>query len=70
MRTRVFELARERGWSMRTLASAMGISHSEVVRVRLGQRPIGGLFIRGAMLAFPDLTFEQMFTIDREEVPA
>lgn len=70
MQTTVFDLARERGWSLRTLATAMGMSHSEVVRVKSGQRPIGGLFIRGALRAFPDKSFDELFTVEREEVVA
>lgn len=72
MRTRIFEIARERGMSGADLARAMQISEANVSRVRHGLRRIGPDFISGSLKAFPDLSFYDLFILDdeREQVPA
>lgn len=71
-RTRIFEIARERGLSDAELSRRMRLSPALISRVRSGERQIGGLFIRGALRAFPDLRFDDIFSVDpeRERVPA
>jgi hypothetical protein len=61
-RTRVFDLAAEYGYLTNTaLAEAMGIDQSLVSRVRNGERPVTRKFIAGALKAFPDRRFEDLF---------
>ena len=65
LKTRVFELANEKHISLPRLARAMGISVSEVYRVRKGQRKkINEVFIVGALKAFPGYKFEDLFYIE------
>ncbi|MDQ0377912.1 transcriptional regulator [Amycolatopsis thermophila] len=45
------------------LARAMGVARSTVVRVRAGQIEPGPRFIAGALVAFPELRFEDLFEI-------
>lgn len=66
IRTKVFELQAERGWSVRELARRMGISDAQVVRVRNGQRGISRSFMEGALRAFPGSTLDDLFPADAE----
>lgn len=65
LRTRLFEL--EEGHDMRKLARLMGLSLSEVYRIRQGERRIGPQFIVGALTAFPGRKFEDLFYIERQK---
>jgi 16S rRNA U516 pseudouridylate synthase RsuA-like enzyme len=71
MRTRVFEIAPEYGYrTLRQMAAAMGISVAQVWRVQHGQRTINGTFISGALRAFPDKVFSDLFYVeDAEQEP-
>jgi len=53
LETRVFDLCQERYSSLAEMAKAMGISVSQVYRVRQGTRPISEIFITGTVEAFP-----------------
>ncbi len=73
LQTTVFEVARQRGVpSDRALARAMKIDPGTICKVRQGKRSISPEFITGALRAFPDLTFADLFTVepDTEEAPA
>jgi len=61
IRTRIFELHNGRYNNLSELAEAMGISISQVYRVREGKRNINQKFIVGAIKAFPDYKFEDLF---------
>jgi hypothetical protein len=63
IRTRVFDLAPLKYGGMSELARAMGLSLSQVYRVREGKRQINQKFIIGAMRAFPDLRMDQLFYV-------
>lgn len=68
--TRVFDLQRELGWSDRKLAAEMGISDAQVSRVRSGQRDINHDFMTGALRAFPDKSFEDLFYVETIQADA
>jgi len=61
IKTRIFELCNGKYRNLTELAEAMGISGSQVYRVREGKRPINQKFILGAMKAFPDRKFDDLF---------
>ncbi len=67
IRTTVFELSRGKYHSLSELAQAMGISVSQVYRVRKGQRGISQKFIIGAARAFPDKTLGDLFYLVRDD---
>ena len=68
LRTRVFELADNgRYQSLSELAQAMGISVSQVYRVKQGKRGINESFIVGAKKAFPGFTLDELFYIEKKE---
>jgi transcriptional regulator with XRE-family HTH domain len=52
LETKVFDIYQKRFSSLTEMAKAMGISVSQVYRVRQGKRPIGEKFIIGTMKAF------------------
>ena len=54
VRTRIFELCDDYYKNLSDLALAMGISVSQIYRVREGKRRINQKFIVGAMKAFPN----------------
>jgi len=62
LRTRLFDLERE--YDMAELASALRLSLSEVYRIRQGKRKMGEKFIIGALTAFPEYKFEELFYIE------
>lgn len=70
-RTRIFDLAREYGYSSRAeLARAMGLSESYLCLLQQGKRdPLTKTIVRAALRLFPDRTFEELFEIeeDRED---
>ncbi len=59
--TKVFDIGNERYGNLTELARAMGISVSQVYRVRQGKRPISEKFIPGAMKAFPRYELDDLF---------
>ena len=61
IRTRVFELANSKYHNLSHLARAMGLSVSQVYRVREGKRGINEKFIIGAKKAFPDHRLDELF---------
>ncbi len=63
IRTRVFNLAPQKYAGMGELARAMGLSVSQVYRVRDGKRRINQKFIIGALRAFPDHRMDQLFYV-------
>ena len=68
IKTRIFELCNN-GSSYRNLselARAMGISVSQIYRVREGKRQINQKFIVGAIKTFPDYTLDDLFYLALE----
>jgi len=61
IKTRVFEMANGKYHNLSDLARAMGLSVSQVYRVREGKRGINEKFIIGAKMAFPDCRLEELF---------
>ena len=61
VKTRIFELAHNHYKNLSDLAEAMGISVSQIYRVRQGKRRINQGFIVGAMRAFPGYEFDDLF---------
>ncbi|MBM4433434.1 MAG: helix-turn-helix transcriptional regulator [Chloroflexi bacterium] len=61
VRTRIFELYKGKYKNLCMLAQAMGISASQIYRVRQGERNINQKFIIGAMQAFPGSKFDDLF---------
>jgi methyl coenzyme M reductase subunit C-like uncharacterized protein (methanogenesis marker protein 7) len=61
IKTRIYELARGKYENLSGLARAMGLSVSQVYRVREGKRGINEKFIIGAKLAFPDCRLDELF---------
>ena len=59
--TRIFELCNSKYKNLSELAEAMGISVSQVYRVREGKRNINQKFIVGAIKAFPEYKFDDLF---------
>jgi hypothetical protein len=67
--TRVFDLYPIKYRSLAELALAMGISVSQVYRVREGKRKINQKFIIGAIKAFPEYRFGDLFYVARDDRP-
>jgi transposase-like protein len=61
VRTTVFELCHQKYRNISELARAMGLSSSQLYRVREGKRPINQKFIVGAAQAFPERRLEELF---------
>ena len=61
IKTKIFDLAAERYANLSELAKTMGISVSQIYRVREGKRGINEKFIIGAKKAFPDLALDELF---------
>ncbi|MDP3879918.1 MAG: helix-turn-helix transcriptional regulator [Dehalococcoidales bacterium] len=65
VRTKIFDFCsnghRDRYRNLSELAQAMGISVSQIYRVREGKRQINQKFIVGALKAFPDYTLDDLF---------
>jgi len=61
IKTRVYEMANSRYQNLSDLAKAMGLSISQVYRVREGKRSINEKFIIGAKKAFPDCRLDELF---------
>ncbi len=67
LKTKVFELDNGRYHNLSELAQAMGISASHIYRVRRGERRISEKFIVGAMKAFPEYGFGDLFYFASED---
>ena len=61
IKTRVFEMANGKYQNLSDLARAMGLSVSQVYRVREGKRGINQKFIIGAKKAFPNSRLDELF---------
>jgi len=61
IKTRVFEIADGKYQNLSDLARAMGLSVSQVYRVREGKRGINEKFIVGAKMAFPKHRLDELF---------
>ena len=68
LQTRVFELCNGRYANLAELAQAMGISVSQIYRVRQGKRPVSEKFITGAAKAFPEYSMDQLFYISHNKL--
>jgi len=68
IKTRVFELCERRYRNLCEMAHKMGISVSQVYRVREGKRSINQKFIIGAKMAFPDLSIDELFYLEEVAV--
>jgi len=66
IKTRVFDLIEGKYASLSDLAHNMGISVSQVYRVKTGKRNINQKFIAGAMKAFPQYGLDQLFYLALE----
>ena len=64
IRTRVFDLSSGKYRNLSELAQAMGLSLSQVSRVREGKRSINQKFIVGAKMAFPQHKLDDLFYFD------
>ncbi|MFC2005148.1 hypothetical protein ACFLUY_02875 [Chloroflexota bacterium] len=64
--TRIFEFGNGHYKNLSELAIAMGISVSQVYRVREGKRHINQKFIVGAMKAFPNHKLDDLFYLTPE----
>ena len=61
IKTRIFDLAESKYANLAQLAQTMGISVSQVYRVKTGKRNINQKFITGAVKAFPQYRLDQLF---------
>jgi len=61
LKTRVFELSNGRYRNLSELAQAMGISVSQIYRVREGKRHINQKFLIGAIKDFPEHKLDDLF---------
>ena len=61
IRTRVFDMINGNYQNLSHLAKAMGLSVSQVYRVREGKRRINEKFIIGAKKAFPNSRLDDLF---------
>ena len=61
IKTRVFDRCQGRYRNLSELARVMGISVSQVYRVREGKRQINQAFIIGAIKAFPEYKMDELF---------
>ena len=66
IKTRIFELCNGRYSNLSELAQAMGISVSQIYRVREGKRHINQKFIIGAIKAFPQYKLDDLFYFTSE----
>jgi hypothetical protein len=66
IRTKVFEMANGKYCNLSALAVAMGLSVSQVYRVREGKRGINEKFIVGAKKAFPNSRLDELFYFTNE----
>ena len=69
VRTKIFELCNGNYKNLSELAQAMGISVSQIYRVREGKRNINQKFIIGAIKAFPGHKLDDLFYLAPESLP-
>lgn len=71
VKTNIFNIARGRYRNLSEMALAMGISVSQIYRIRQGTRRINQKFIIGALKAFPECTLDELFYLapGTHEVP-
>ena len=67
IKTRIFNLCDLSYQNLSELAHAMGLSISQVYRVREGKRSINHKFIIGAKKAFPNYSLEELFYFDSDD---
>ena len=67
VRTKVFDLKYPNYRNLLDMALAMGISVSQIYRVREGKRGINQSFTIGAIKAFPDRRLDDLFYLTSEE---
>jgi hypothetical protein len=67
--TRIFDLYPLKYGNLSELAQAMRISVSQVYRVREGKRKINQKFIVGAIQAFPEYRFSDLFYVAWDDRP-
>jgi transcriptional regulator with XRE-family HTH domain len=63
LETRIFELCPAKYRNLSDLARAMGISVSQIYRVRQGKRPVSQKFITGTIKAFPGYKLDDLFYV-------
>jgi len=66
VKTRIFELGNGNYRNLSELAHAMGISVSQIYRIRQGKRNINQKFIIGAIRAFPRYKLDELFYLAPE----
>jgi len=66
IKTTIFDLTDDKFSNLSDLANTMGISVSQVYRVRTGKRNINQKFITGAVKAFPQSRLDQLFYLALE----
>ncbi len=66
VKTRIFKLPHNNYKTLSQLAEAMGISVSQLYRVRQGKRSINQKFIVGAIKAFPNYKLDDLFYLTPE----
>lgn len=67
VKTRLFDMGYRKFRNLSEMAKAMGISVSQIYRVREGTRSINQSFIIGAMKAFPDRRLDDLFYLSVKE---
>ncbi len=70
VKTRVFDLKDSNYRNLSQLAHAMGISVSQIYRVKEGKRSINQKFIVGAVRAFPQYRLDDLFYFVPDEAAA
>ena len=70
IRTRIFILSDHKYHNLSELAQAMGISVSQIYRVRTGKRNINQKFITGAVKAFPEYRLDDLFYLALDSSPS
>ena len=68
VKTRIFKLCDGNYGSLSDLAHSMGISVSQIYRIRQGKRSINQKFIVGAMKAFPRHKLDELFYLAPESL--
>jgi transcriptional regulator with XRE-family HTH domain len=68
VKTRIFELRDDNYGNLSELARAMGISVSQIYRIRQGKRSINQKFIVGAIKAFPRYKLDELFYLAPESL--
>ena len=66
IKTRIFELTDGKYDNLSELAHVMGISVSQIYRVKEGKRHINQKFIIGAIKAFPEYNLDDLFYLASE----